>query len=99
MKKSYSNGLTALVASTWSKSIDTTSGIRTSDSDTLFSQDGRCMLCDRGPSAFDNRHRLVFSGLYDLPAGKGRRLDVKNPFLDAIVGRSQLCGITTSRPR
>ena len=58
---------------TWSKSIDETSGIRTSDSDTLFSQNGYCLRCERGLSAFDNRHRLVVSGLYDLPIGKGRK--------------------------
>ena len=97
LTKRYSNGVTALVSYTWSKSIDTTSGIRTSDSDTLFSQDGRCMLCDRGPSAFDNRHRLVISGLYDLPVGKGRKMDIQNKFLDAIVGGWQLGGITTWR--
>jgi hypothetical protein len=97
LTKRYSNGLTGLFSYTWSKTIDTTSGIRTSDSDTLFSQDGRCMLCDRGPSAFDNRHRMVFSALYDLPAGKGRKLDVKNPLLDAIVGGWQFGGITTWR--
>src|SRR6266404_190670 len=97
LTKRYSNGLTALVAYTWSKSIDTTSGIRTSDSDTLFSQDGRCMLCDRGPSAFDNRHRLVISGLYDIPFGKGRRMGIRNKFLDAIVGGWQIGGISTWR--
>ena len=93
----YSNGLTALVSYTWSKSIDTTSGIRTSDSDSLFSQDGRCMLCDRGLSAFDNRHRLVVSGLYDLPVGKGRKVDVKNGFVEAVVGGWQVGGISTWR--
>ena len=97
LTKRYSNGMTALVSYTWSKSIDTTSGIRTSDSDTLFSQDGRCMLCERGLSAFDNRHRLVISGLYDLPMGKGRKMDIQNKFLDAIVGGWQVGGITTWR--
>ena len=71
LTKRYSNGLTALVSYTWSKSIDTTSGIRTSDSDSLFSQDGRCMLCDRGLSAFDNRHRLVVSGLVRCAVREG----------------------------
>jgi hypothetical protein len=97
LTKRYSNGLTALVSYTWSKSIDTTSGIRTSDSDTLFSQDGRCMLCDRGLSAFDNRHRLAVSGVYDLPFGKGRRMTIKNRLLDAAVGGWQVGGITTWR--
>src|SRR5258708_19180461 len=89
--------MTALVSYTWSKSIDTTSGIRTSDSDPLFSQDGRCMLCDRGLSAFDNRHRLVVSGLYDLPFGRGRKMDIHNSVLDAVAGGWQVGGITTWR--
>src|SRR5437660_9179470 len=97
LTKRYSNGLTALVSYTWSKSIDTTSGIRTSDSDTLFSQDGRCMLCDRGMSAFDNRHRLVISGSYGLPIGKGRKKSISNSFLDAVVGGWQLVGISSWR--
>jgi hypothetical protein len=97
LTKRYSKGLTALVSYTWSKSIDTTSGIRTSDSDTLFSQDGRCMLCDRGLSAFDNRHRLVISGLYDIPFGKGRKFLIQNRFLDAVAGGWQVGGITTWR--
>src|SRR5205823_6140579 len=97
LTKRYSNGMTALVSYTWSKSIDTTSGIRTSNSDTLFSQDGRCMLCDRGLSAFDNRQRLVISGLYDLPFGERRKFAIRNAFLDAIAGGWQVGGITTWR--
>ncbi|MGJ5817209.1 carboxypeptidase regulatory-like domain-containing protein [Paludibaculum fermentans] len=97
LTKRYSSGLTALVSYTWSKSIDTTSGIRTSDSDSLFSQDGRCMLCDRGLSAFDNRHRLVISGLYDVPFGKGRKMAIRNGFLDALAGGWQVGGISTWR--
>ena len=97
LTKRYSNGINAMLSYTWSKSIDTTSGIRTSDSDTLFSQDGRCMHCDRGLSAFDNRHRMVLSGSYDVPIGKGRAMDIQNKFLDAIVGGWQAGGITTWR--
>src|SRR5216684_1067937 len=97
LTKRFSNGLSALGSYTWSKAIDTTSGIRTSDSDTLFSQDGRCMICDRGLSAFDNRHRLVVSGLYDLPIGKGRKMDIRNKFLDAVAGGWQLGSIVTWR--
>lgn len=97
LTKRYSNGLTALLSYTWAKAIDTTSGIRTSDSDTLFSQDGRCMLCDRGRSAFDNRHRMVLSGLWDLPFGKRRKIALSNPVLDAIAGGWQVGGITTWR--
>jgi hypothetical protein len=97
LTKRFSNGVTALVSYTWSKSIDETSGIRTSDSDTLFWQNGYCQRCERGLSAFDNRHRLVVSGLYDLPFGKGRKVNVRNRFLDAVAGGWQLGSIVTWR--
>jgi len=97
LTKRYSHGLTSLVSYTWSKSIDETSGVRTQDSDTLFSQDGNCMRCERGPSSFDNRHRFVFSGLYDLPFGKGKSVDIKNPFVNAVLGGWQLGSIVTWR--
>jgi len=97
LTKRYSNGVTALVGYTWSKSIDETSGIRTQDSDTLFWQDGNCMYCERGLSSFDNRHRLVTSGLYDLPFGHGRRFAVHNRAADAFVGGWQIGSIITWR--
>ena len=98
LTKRYSNGITALVAYTWSKSIDETSGIRTEDSDSpFFAKRADCQRCERGLSAFDNRHRLVISGLYDLPMGKGRKMDIQNKFLDAIVGGWQLGSIVTWR--
>ena len=40
-------------------------------------------------------HRLVLSGLFELPFGKGRRFDVQNGVLDAVVGGWQLNTITT----
>src|SRR6266550_4432878 len=85
LTKRYSNGVTALVSYTWSKSIDTTSGIRTSDSDTLFWQSGYCQRCERGLSAFDNRHRLVTSGLYDLPFGKGKKVNLRNRIVNTEI--------------
>jgi Carboxypeptidase regulatory-like domain len=97
LTKRFSHGLTTLVGYTWSKSIDETSGVRTQDSDTLFSQDGNCMRCERGYSAFDNRHRLVVSGLYDLPVGKGKHVDVRNAFVNGVVGGWQLGSIVTWR--
>ena len=97
LTKRYSNGVTALVAYTWSKSIDETSGIRTEDSDSLFSQNGNCQRCERGLSAFDVRHRLVVSGLYDLPFGKGRKLAIRSRFANVLAGGWQLGSIVTWR--
>jgi hypothetical protein len=97
LTKRFSHGLTALVAYTWSKSIDETSGVRTEDSDSLFSQNGNCLRCERGLSAFDNRNRLVISGLYDLPAGTGRKLNIRSKFVNALLGDWQLGSIVTWR--
>jgi hypothetical protein len=44
------------------------------------------MRCERGYSAFDKRHRLVVSGLYDPPFGKGRFVSIKNPVLNVLAG-------------
>jgi hypothetical protein len=40
-------------------------------------------------------HRLVLSGLWDLPIGRGRALNVGNGLLNAIVGGWQVNGIGT----
>ncbi len=41
---------------------------------------------DKGYSGSDIRHRLAVSGVYELPFGKGRKFDISNPVLNAIVG-------------
>jgi hypothetical protein len=93
--KRYSEGLTLLGSYTFAKSIDTTSGIRVQGDDTLFPQNSYCVRCERGLSAFDTRHRFVTSGLWDIPVGKGRRVDLQSGWLDAIAGGWQLGSIIT----
>jgi hypothetical protein len=91
----FSAGLSLISSYTLAKSIDDTSGIRVQGYDTLFPQNSDCIECERGLSPFDTRHRLVNSVIYDLPVGKGRPLDVKNGFANAIVGGWQIGGIWT----
>ena len=56
------------------------------------------MRCERGLSAFDNRQRLVVSGLYDLPVGKGRHVDMQEQFRSThSLGGWQLGSIVTWR--
>jgi hypothetical protein len=95
LTKRYSSGLTALVAYTWSKSIDESSSIRTHDGDTLFPQNSYCLRCERALSIFNAAHRVVTSVLYDVPVGKGRTLNIENRLLDAIAGGWQLGSIFT----
>jgi hypothetical protein len=91
----YSHGLTYLLAYTYAKSIDETSGIRVHNGDTLFPQNSYCMRCERALSSFDTRQRMVTSVLYDIPVGKGRSANIANPFLNAIIGDWQIGSILT----
>jgi hypothetical protein len=91
----FSQGVSVISSYTWSKSIDDTSGIRVQGYDTLFPQNSNCITCERGLSSFDVRSRFVASVLYDIPVGKGRRLDITNSVLNGIVGGWQTGGILT----
>ena len=96
LTKRYSRGLSMITSYTYSKSIDTTSGIRVQGFDQLFPQNSFCLNpCERGLSSFDVRNRLVASALYDLPVGKGRAANIDNTFLNGIVGGWQVGGIWT----
>jgi hypothetical protein len=63
--------------------------------DTLFPQNSNCIQCERGRSAFDVTHRWVNSVLYELPVGKGKKLNIDNAFANAIIGGWQSGGILT----
>ncbi|MCS7025458.1 MAG: carboxypeptidase-like regulatory domain-containing protein [Bryobacteraceae bacterium] len=95
LTKRYSNGITALVSYTWSKSIDTATAIRNQGGDTLFPQNSYCRHCERARSSHDTRHRMVTSALWDLPFGKGRRVAIENPVANAIAGGWQMSSILT----
>jgi len=91
----YSDGLIVNTSYTLAKSIDNSSGTRTQGFDTLFPQDSRCMECETGPSSFDVRHRWVLGVVYELPFGKGKRVNIDNAVLDGILGGWQLSTNTT----
>lgn len=92
-------GLSLVSSYTWSKSIDDNPGISTSsDSSNVFAQDARNLGAERSASDFDTRHRWVFSYVYDLPFGTGRRFSPSNRFAGAMVSGWQLTGILTLQP-
>lgn len=95
LTKRFSNGLTYLLSYTYAKSIDTASAIRNQGGDTLFPQNSYCRDCERARSSHDVRQRYVTSALWDIPIGKGRRLDVRNGFLNTLVGGWQVGSILT----
>lgn len=89
-------GLSLVSSYTWSKSIDDNAGISTgSDSSNAFAQDARNLGAERSVSDFDTRHRWVFSYVYDLPFGTGRRYSPSNRFAGAMVSGWQFTGILT----
>jgi len=88
-------GLTLLGSYTWSKSIDTASGIR-GQGDSQSPNDSRCLSCERGVSGFNKPHRFVTSLVYELPFGRGRQLGATwNPVLNHIAGGWQVSSIIT----
>jgi len=95
LTKRFSAGYSLLASYTYERSVDDSSGIRVQGQDTLFPQNSYCLKCEWGLSAFDTRHRFVTSALWDLPVGKGRRVDVQNPFANAFAGGWQIGGIWT----
>src|ERR1700730_1174546 len=95
-EKRFSHGLTFLAAWTWAHSLDLAS------SADLGAQNGGDFRNHLQPqwedanSDFDVRHRFVFSYLYELPVGRGKRfLGDATGILNQIAGGWQFGGITT----
>jgi hypothetical protein len=93
--KRYSGGMTYLASYTWAKSLDTSTAIRNLGGDTLFPQNSYCRGCEKGRSSHDTRHRFVTSALWDVPFGKGRKVNIDNGFANAIIGGWQASSILT----
>jgi hypothetical protein len=76
LQRRFSYGFTLLSVFSWSKSIDNTSGIRTSSGvgEQLTPSDNYNLKAERGLSGFDFRRRWTTSLLYQLPIGTGHAL-------------------------
>ncbi len=82
--KRLSSGLSGLVAYTYSKALDNNSG--TSESE-IPPQDDNNPHAEYAVADTSIRQRLVLSGIYQLPFGKGRRfLSAGGPLVDAFAG-------------
>jgi hypothetical protein len=95
VQQRFSKGLTYLVAFTWSKSIDDSSGIRNAGTDRLPPLDSYDIGRDRALSQFDQRRRLVASVLYELPFGPGKRFNSNSTILSYMIRGWQLGSIVT----
>lgn len=93
-KKRPSHGLALEASYTYSKSLDYNSSFFGSDGEAGFPADSRNQQADYGPSAFDVRHQLVASYLYELPFGKGRMfMQHANTVVEQFLGGWNVGGI------
>jgi hypothetical protein len=90
LTKRFSHGLQFLVSHTWSKSIDDISGAPTNEFIALPG-DQQNRAANRATSDFDRRHRLVISGIYELPKAYGG----DSKIVQAVLNRWQTAGILT----
>lgn len=107
LTKRFSRNMQLDASYTWSKSIDYNS--LSSPPTVITVQDSYNLRRDRGLSDYDARHRLVISGIYDLPFSGNRLLDgwrlagifqaqTGNP-LNIVTTNSTLTGVSnTVRP-
>jgi hypothetical protein len=87
VERRYLKGLNLLANYTWSKFLDNIEGgseFAGAEGNGYTHPELRNL--DRSYSGNDLRHRIIGSSVYELPVGKGRSLDIKNPFLDAVIG-------------
>jgi hypothetical protein len=86
--KRFSTGVTFEGSYTWAKALDTGTSY----------QDSYNVLSARGVSSVDYRHRLVFSGVYELPVGRKRQIGANlSRVADAVIGGWQINGIFTAQ--
>ncbi len=96
VEKRFSHGLSTLLSFTGQKLIDDYSiisnvGHNTGGIQNIYNGGG-----ERGVSANDISRRLVISGIYELPFGRGRTIGKNwNRVTDALLGGWQVNGIAT----
>ena len=74
LTRRLSNGFSALLSYTFSKSLDNGSALGTENgANSRSPQNSACLRCEYGLSDFNATHRGVASMLYELPVGKGKR--------------------------
>jgi hypothetical protein len=99
LEKRFSHGLNFLMNYTFSKFLDDVEpkGELGGSGQDVGITHPELRRLDRSPSGNDVRHRYIFSGVYELPIGRGRPWNLANPVLNHIVGGWGLGVITELR--
>jgi hypothetical protein len=100
VEKRFSHGLTFLASYTKAKLIDDSVATpinfgNVEQVGTISFQNSYNFRGERSLDPTDVSQRLVLSGIYELPVGRGRPLNVSNGILNAIVGGWQVQSVAT----
>jgi hypothetical protein len=94
LEKRYSHGLQYEAAYTFAHALDNASSASLGSVNNGDFQDQRFPNANYGNADFDVRHRFVFSYVYDLPFGNGRRFATDaSGVLNQIIGNWQMTGV------
>ena len=96
-KRQFTNGFSFLANYTWSKALDTGTGMGGDGVGVDYWQDAYSPAVNYAASAADVRNLLNGSVIYQLPFGKGRRFLNNNALTDALLGGWQASTAYTSR--
>lgn len=92
----FSNGLQFLVSFTWSKYLTNTEGPEGwTNGQAQSVRNWYDTSLEKSLMLNDIPRSLVLSYVYELPVGKGKKLDVSNPIANAIIGGWQVAGISS----
>ena len=97
-EKRYSGGFNMLLNYTWAKYLD---DVRSGSELAGLVGGGythyELRHLDKSYSGSDIRHRVAASGVYELPFGKGRKFDISNKAVNAVLGGWGIGVITEMR--
>ena len=94
VQQRLSNGLSFLIAYTFSKSIDNCSFSGNLGPEAEQAQNAYDERGEKALSYFDVPHRIVASYVYELPIGAGKQFLNRRGFVGAIIGNWKISGIT-----
>jgi outer membrane receptor protein involved in Fe transport len=96
LERRFASGFALTASYTYSKAIDPgSSGFFGVEGNSI--QNPYNMRPDRSVASYDLTHNMVVSWVYDLPFGRGKKLQTGNGVLDYIVGNWQINGIADLR--
>ena len=94
LEKRFSHGLQYEAAYTFAHALDNASSASLGSVNNGDFRDQRFPNAEYGNADFDVRHRFVFSYVYDLPFGRGRRFAGNaSGFVNQVIGNWQMSGV------